>query len=57
MKVNYIGPDNNDGYGYIWVQRLDYGSEHNCKYYSGQEFSIGTPYAYYGGIIVPCPLH
>jgi hypothetical protein len=56
MRVNYIGPDNNGGYGYIWVQRLRYGSGHNCRYYSGQWFSIGTSYADYGGII-PCPLY
>lgn len=54
MQVNYIGPGNNGGYGYIWVQRLDYGSGHNCKYYSGQMFSIGTYYTDYG---IPCPLY
>jgi hypothetical protein len=54
MQVNYIGPDNNGGYGYIWVQRLHYGSRHDCKYYSGQVFSIGTYYASYGLL---CPLY
>lgn len=50
MQVNYIGPNNNGGYGYIWVQRLDYGSAHNCKYQSGQTFGIGSAYCplYYG---------
>lgn len=48
MQVNYIGPDNNGGYGYIWVQRLDYGSGHNCKYQSGATFAIGSSY---------CPLY
>jgi len=48
MQVNYIGPGNNGGYGYIWVQRLDYGQGHNCKYNSGQIFSIGSGY---------CPLY
>jgi len=54
MQVNYIGPGNNGGYGYIWVQRLDLGSGHYCAYDSGQVFSIGTYYAGYG---VPCPLY
>jgi hypothetical protein len=54
MQVNYIGPDNNGGYGYIWVRRLAYGARHNCKYYSGQAFSVG---AYYGGYGTPCPLY
>jgi hypothetical protein len=48
MQVNYIGPGNDNGYGYIWVQRLDYGRGHNCKYNSGQVFSIGSSY---------CPLY
>src|SRR5579859_5546675 len=26
MQVNYIGPNNNGGYGYVWVQRLNFGS-------------------------------
>lgn len=30
MQVNYIGPHNNHGYGYIWVQRLNFGSLHLC---------------------------
>lgn len=30
MQVNYIGPGNNGGYGYIWVQRLDFGTLHLC---------------------------
>jgi hypothetical protein len=32
MKVNYNGHDNNGGFGYIWVQRLSFGSEHGCAY-------------------------
>jgi hypothetical protein len=44
MQVNYIGPGNDNGYGYIWVQRLDYGKGHTCKYNSGQVFSIGSDY-------------
>ena len=48
MQVNYIGPGNNGGYGYIWVQRLDYGSGHNCKYNTGNIFPIGSG---------PCPLY
>src|SRR5260370_23022660 len=31
MQVNYIGPDNNRGYGYISVQRLDHRSSHTAK--------------------------
>ena len=30
MQVNYIGPNNDGGYGYIWVQRLNFGSLHLC---------------------------
>ena len=32
MRVNYIGPNNNNGYGYIWVQRLYFGSAHECDF-------------------------
>ena len=32
MAVNYDGHHNNDGFGYIWVQRLSYGSQHDCAY-------------------------
>lgn len=42
MQVNYIGPGNNNGYGYIWVQRLSYGSGHNCRYNTGNTFPIGS---------------
>jgi hypothetical protein len=32
MRVNYTGPNNNNGYGYIWVQRLYWGSVHQCDF-------------------------
>lgn len=38
MKVNYIGQHNNDGYGYIWVQRLNFGSLHICDFNSDFNF-------------------
>ena len=33
---------NHKQYGYIWVQRLQYGSHHQCLFY-GDVFSIGDP--------------
>jgi hypothetical protein len=42
MQVNYIGPNNNGGYGYIWVQRLDYGSEHLCALNDFFTYPIGS---------------
>lgn len=49
MQVNYIGPYNNDGYGYIWVQRLNFGSLHLCDLNSDFNlFPIGSR---------TCPLH
>jgi hypothetical protein len=42
MQVNYIGPGNNGGFGYIWVQRLDFGSSHLCAYNNGSVYSIGS---------------
>ena len=42
MQVNYIGPNNNRGYGYIWVQRLNFGSLHLCDLNSDFDlFPIG----------------
>jgi hypothetical protein len=41
MQVNYIGPGNNGGYGYIWVQRLKKGSTHMCVK-NGTPTSIGS---------------
>lgn len=43
MQVNYIGRNNNNGYGYIWVQRLDFGSLHLCDLNSDFNlFPIGS---------------
>ena len=43
MQVNYIGPNNNGGYGYIWVQRLNFGAMHLCDVSSEFNFfSIGS---------------
>jgi len=43
MQVNYIGPDNNGGYGYIWIQRLGFGSLHLCDLNSDLNlFPIGS---------------
>ena len=42
MMVNYIGPNNNNGYGYIWVQRLQYGRSHHCKKEYGALLAIGS---------------
>jgi hypothetical protein len=47
-------PPAHQRYGYIGVQRLDYGSGHNCKFNSGQVFAIN---GYYGNYGVPCPLY
>ena len=47
MQVDYTGPGNNNGYGYIWIQRLSYGSQFQCED-GGNIFSIGSVY---------CPLH
>lgn len=41
MRVNYDGPDNDDGSGYIWVQQLDIGNEHHCDF-GGVIKSIGS---------------
>jgi hypothetical protein len=30
MQVTYSGPNDNLGYGYIWIQQLAYGSSHSC---------------------------
>jgi hypothetical protein len=43
MQVNYTGPNNNGGYGYIWVQRLNFGSLHLCDLNSDFNlFPIGS---------------
>jgi hypothetical protein len=48
MQVNYIGPGNNGGYGYIWVQKLFNGEYHDC-YDNGNLLSISPSSPY-------CPL-
>jgi hypothetical protein len=46
MQVNYTGPGNTDGYGYIWVQRLQWGSSHQCYDTNAYPFAqkIGSSY-------------
>lgn len=43
MQVDYTGPNNNNGYAYIWIQRLSFGSRFQCDN-SGLVFSIGNAY-------------